>query len=246
MKKLLFGLIAMVMFGFVGNAQELERKPWWAVVCVDAGGAVAGGLGCLQVTGGVAATNPAGWTATGICALVVGASASVGYAVKTSNLPQLINHTPSPTFPNPKNELDFVGTYHNILVEDFIKSKIEFSGENFLNFINENPRKYGINEKIIITSQDLNNQDLIIKNLLNDDNDVINWVIGKLPKDLDSSEVLLLLNSLKESSDTRVVLDSIIKYENDLLNDNSININSKVAMMGFLSTLRNSVLLWNE
>jgi hypothetical protein len=287
MKKLVFGLIATVVFGFMGYSQDMAynnesekevnnnkienkkqsdikdhealvggfwstpaidavRKPWWAIATVDAGGAVAGGIGCLQVTGGVAATNPAGWTATGICALVGGAAASVGYAVRAANPPVIIDITPSPTFPNPKNELDFVGLNHNKLVQDFIKSKIEFTGENFLKFVNENASKYGIHGKILITSKELDNQDLAIQNLLNNDEDVIDWAISKLPKDLDSSEVLSLLNLLKESSDSKIALDSIVKYENELLNDKNININSKVAMMGFLSTLRNSIVLWDN
>ena len=33
---------------------------------------------------------------------------------------------------------------------------------------------------------------------------------------------------------------------NEIINDEKVNINSRVVMMGFLSTLRNSIVLWNE
>lgn len=293
MKKLLFGLIATVMFSFVGNSQDvafnndqinysinevdnlginsqsnylavrtfdstlpsitstplglvssLKGKPWWAIAAVDAGGAVGGALGCLQVTGGVAATNPAGWAATGICALVVGAGASVGYAVRGVNPTGTID--PIRTFPNPKNKLDYVGINHNKLVRDFINSKINYSGENFIKFVNENSSDYGIFEKILVTAKDLDEQDVIIQNLSSNDEEIINWVVGKLPTDVDSSKVSDLLNLLRQSSDNETALNAIVNYENEIIVDTKVSINSRVAMMGFLSTLRNSTVLWNK
>lgn len=153
--------------------------------------------------------------------------------------------TTGPTFPNPENELDYVGLNHNKLVQDFMDSKIEYSGENFLKFVNENAEKYGISGEILVTAKELDNQDLIIGKLA-DNNQIIDWVVGKLPKDVDDSKVSDLLNLLGKSSDNKVVLDAIVKYENEIINDEKVNINSRVVMMGFLSTLRNSIVLWNE
>ncbi len=234
MKKLLnFTFILILLVSTMSYAQ---KKPGWAIATVDAGGALAAGLGVLQVTGGVAATNPWGWAAVGVGSVIGGAASSVGFAYSKS--------TNNSTSDNLKNDLNMVGVKHNEIVRDYFEyiKDDNISMESYLNYIEVKYPKVYIDVKEVININYLNQQKEEIENL-NEDEDFINWTINKLPKDVNKDDFKEFFVEYTKITSKEEALNFIMNYENKLI-ESDLSRESIELMKYYFATLRNSTVLW--
>src|SRR5690554_1199505 len=220
--------IFLIIFAIIIGTTTAEAQPWWKTALVDGAGALGGAGSVMSFTGGIAATTPIGWVG-------VGAGASIAYAG---------NATPSKTKVknNSNNPFDHVGIRHNLIVKDFHQTRVEYSDEKFIDFIEQNKSKYGIEENRYITVEYLREQGEKI-NSLKSNEDFINFVLNELPKEVDKNEFANFLNSVGNAKTLEKAIEKILNYENDLAMTEMEDV-AKNNIFIFLTTLRNSTTLW--
>lgn len=215
------------------------NKPWWKTAIVDAAGALGGASGVLSFTHGTASLTPWGWGAVGLGAVVGGAGASIGYA-------GLQQPNDGNNGSNSNNPMDYIGLNHNKILIDFKNSNIEYTPKNLLDFVIKNKDKYGINNDISFPSlKTLDSLNLVIENIMVNGKEE-EWMLSMLPNDYQDKEgILNLINSIQVMDNKNDVIDKIKNYENNQVESSSNNRKqSDLLILSFLSTLRNSTLLW--
>ncbi|WP_293890617.1 hypothetical protein [Flavobacterium sp.] len=260
MKKLVFGLIATVVFSFSSSAQATNFepcknqtfvnnseyngsisnsksvvRPWWATAIVDASGAIGGAASAAQFIN-VASATPWGWAAIGGCAVICGAGASLA---KVGNVKPNENNIKN--LSNELNELDWVGVRHNLIINDYFENYSEYNPEDYYNFIVKNKDKYEIKD-VYITKEYLEKQFETVKNI-NSDEDVYEYALSNLPKEVNKEDFKNFLINLSTIDSNDEFIETVKVYENKLI-QSKLSDETKAQLSTFFSTIRYSKNLW--
>lgn len=265
MKKIIFGLIATVMFNFGGNAQNVTndlvtnnienlyasnelpildldynnaivKRKWWQTCIVDAAGALGGAASVVSFTSGVASLTPLGWGAVAGGAVLGGAGASLA---RVGNVRPTDNGIKN--LSNTINELDYVGVKHNQIINDYFLNYSEYNTKDYFEFINKNKSKYDI-EKIYFDEKYLEEQASIIRGLDTEDK-IFEYALIGLPLEINKDEFKIFLNSLNYIESDDEFISEIKVYENKLLSG-KLSVDTKLKLSSFFSTIRYSSNLW--
>ena len=242
MKKLILLTVTFIYF----STSIFAGPPWWKTALVDAAGAL-GGAG--SVASGLAyvgaVSNPAGWIACGVGAVVGGAGSSIAYAglVQPDGTNGGLNED---DVKNNNNTFDYIGLYHNKLVIDYYPHKDNLSGENLIAFYNDNSSNYGNVDLNFTEAED-------VDSLINAANSLrglsfeyfIEQIVTSLPTFIDKIEFTNFLISNSTITDKKLCLENIKTFENQLLSDENLDELSKMKLASFFSTFRYSISLWN-
>ena len=213
MKKLVFGLIATVMFGFVVNAQtstnELSNNKMENLYAsndvfhVDSNAennlneknvvrpwwatAIVDGAGALGGAGSVASfINVGSATPWGWAAIAGGAILGGAGAslAKAGNVKPHDNGIKN--LSNPLNEFDWVGVSHNQIINDYFSSNDEFNSGNYLEFIKKHKCDYNDIDVYFDNEYIKNQTALVVK--LDTDEQVINYALENMPEEINKEE----------------------------------------------------------
>ncbi|WP_028284104.1 hypothetical protein [Olleya marilimosa] len=242
-KSIIFSLI-LVLFSSNVNANSIVKDSWWETAwktaLVDAGGAL-GGAGSVGSLIGAGAATPLGGAAIVGGALLGGASASIGYAGAAGPSSSGYGSLPA-TFG--ENYYDFIGTEHNILLFEYLKSKKISKQQSFYDFSKRYLKsEYEVSLKYL-SSDYFTKQDKEVKNLKSTE-DIFNFVISKLPESVDKRYLTSFLKQISNTSNIEDFLNISKKYENSFFNKSDLKENDIIIMKTFFSTLRHSTYYWN-
>ena len=263
MKNLVFGVIAVVLFAFNGNAQEPNKnlenlyasndvfnvdsnvennlnekiavRKWWVTAIVDGAGAL-GGAGSVASFISVGSATPWGWAAIAGGAILGGAGASLA---KVGNVKPQDNGIKD--LSNSLNEFDWVGVSHNQIINDYFSSNYEFNSDNYLDFIKTHKCDYK-NIDVYFENEYIKNQTALVVKLETDEQ-VIDYALENLPDEIDKEEFKQFLNNLLLSQDGNSFIKEVKTYENKFINEKHSK-ETKIKLLSFFSTLRYSCNLW--
>lgn len=250
MKTLLGLLITIISFNSISDKSNNSTaiRSWWKTVIVDAAGAL-GGAGSVASIGSVGVcSNPVGWTAIGIGAVIGGAGASLAKVAPANTALPIeklnLNYSSTSNISNSSNSNDDVGKQHNEIIIGFAKSKLTFNTKNYIDYIKSlNNKEYNNCLKNTIDKEYLEGEFSSARKVLTED-DAINLVINRAPNVLDKKMLRVDLEELLQSQDLTEFLFLTNKMENKYSRLKNIQACSKVSLNTFFSTLRYSASLW--
>ncbi|TDS58202.1 hypothetical protein [Myroides indicus] len=222
-------LIAIVLVSFSGNAQNGRQT-----AAADAAGAL-GGAGSAAGIINFLSLTPPGWLVLGGGALIGGVAGSL--AVYESQ--PLIEKAPE-YLANSLNTMDYVGAKHNEILVDYLKVNKSYTPDVFLEF----SKKYDTNNKSV-DIKFLSTQYSEMKNLKNYE-DVVQYTLKQLPKDVDKKEFADFLRRIGKLEDLKVFISEVKRFENTLISNQSFSDGAIGQLSVYFSTLRYSAFLWNK
>jgi hypothetical protein len=240
MKKLFFLTISCLMtMSFTNKPVSIHNElvPWWAVALADGAGAMSGAGSVVSLCPTCLAT-PIGQGAVVLGGVVSGVASSL--AIQGMVEPTNPNGGVLPQ--NPLNDLDYIGSKHNQLVNDFIRDNEELTAANFFSYISENKEKYGEGE-LYLTEEFFSEQINEISSL-NEISEILDYIADKLPQNVNKEEFKTELSKIASSSNREEFISKTKSFENQFFEENSLEKGDEIAMKGFFSTLRFSASMW--
>ena len=269
MKKLIFGLIATVVFGFVGNAQNstndlgtynvdnLYASNELPIVSSNFNSSVNNNNVVVRkwwATAIVDASGAIGGAAAGAQFINIASATPWGWAAiggcalicgAGASLAKVGNVKPNDNnikgLSNELNEFDWVGVKHNLIINDYFENYLEYNPEDYYNFIVKNKDKYEIKD-VYITKEYLEKQFETVKNI-NTDEDVYEYALSNLPEEVNKEDFKKFLINLSTIDSNDEFIETVKVYENKLI-QSKLSDETKIQLSTFFSTLRYSKNLW--